>query len=132
MFSLENHRVCRLQYKAMKAKKNSQVNKLEKRIWQALRKVLDPELGIDIVSLGLIYRVSANLSANGQQKVDILMTLTTPGCPLADSFDVLVRQSLSTISTIDSDEDVTITLTFDPPWTQDMMTDEAKAELGMI
>ncbi|MBP9781247.1 DUF59 domain-containing protein [Candidatus Woesebacteria bacterium] len=116
----------------MKAKKNSQVNKLEKRIWQALRQVLDPELGIDIVSLGLIYRVSANLSAAGQQKVDILLTLTTPGCPLADSFDGLVRQSLSTISTIDSDEDVTITLTFDPPWTQDMMTDEAKAELGMI
>jgi metal-sulfur cluster biosynthetic enzyme len=116
----------------MKVKTTSQENKLEKRIWQALRQVLDPELGIDIVSLGLIYRVSANLSANGQQKVDILMTLTTPGCPLADSFDGLVRQSLSTISTIDSDEDVTITLTFDPPWTQDMMTDEAKAELGMV
>ncbi len=116
----------------MKVKTTSQENKLEKRIWQALRQVLDPELGIDIVSLGLIYRVSADLSATGQQKVEILMTLTTPGCPLADSFDGLVRQSLSTISTIDSDEDVTITLTFDPPWTQDMMTDEAKAELGMV
>lgn len=116
----------------MKVKTTSQENKLEKRIWQALRQVLDPELGIDIVSLGLIYRVSADLSATGQQKVGILMTLTTPGCPLADSFDGLVRQSLSTISTIDSDEDVTITLTFDPPWTQDMMTDEAKAELGMV
>ena len=107
-------------------------SKLEKRIWKALRQVLDPELEIDIVSLGLIYRVSVDQTVSNQFAVEILMTLTTPGCPLADSFDGLVRQSLSDISEIDVEENVSIILTFDPPWTQDMMTDEAKAELGMI
>ena len=114
----------------MKTDASQGKSKLEKQIWQALKQVLDPELAIDVVSLGLIYRVSIDQTTDGQSTVGILMTLTTPGCPLADSFDGLVRQSLSTISEIDVDEQVTITLTFDPPWTQEMMTDEAKAELG--
>ncbi len=109
-------------------KKTSQ---LEKQVWQALSLVLDPELGIDIVSLGLIYRVTVNEVVNAEPQIDILMTLTTPGCPLADSFDGLVRQSLASIPKVDAEEQVNLTLTFDPPWTADMMTDEAKAELGM-
>ena len=123
--------LCTLQYKGMKVQTTSQGNELEKQVWKALAQVLDPELAIDVVSLGLIYRVSVDVSSIGQQKVDILMTLTTPGCPLADSFDGLVRQSLSIIPDVDVEEDVTITLTFDPPWTADMMSDEAKAELGL-
>lgn len=122
---------CKLQYREMMIRTTSQANKLEKLVWKALAQVLDPELAIDIVSLGLIYRVSVDVSSISQQKVDILMTLTTPGCPLADSFDGLVRQSLSGIPDVDAEEDVTITLTFDPPWTADMMSDEAKAELGL-
>ncbi len=116
----------------MKEKIISKPSKLEKMVWKALAQVLDPELGIDIVSLGLIYTVSVGQQDDSRSTIEIHMTLTTPGCPLADSFDGLVRQSLSTIPNVDIEEDVTITLTFDPPWTADMMTDEAKAELGMI
>lgn len=113
-------------------KSEKKTKQLEKQVWQALGLVLDPELGIDVVSLGLIYRVTVNEVVNAQPQIDILMTLTTPGCPLADSFDGLVRQSLASIPTIDVEKQVSLTLTFDPPWTADMMTDEAKAELGMI
>lgn len=117
----------------MKVKNSEKKTKqLEKQVWQALSLVLDPELGIDVVTLGLIYRVTVNEALNAQPQIDILMTLTTPGCPLADSFDGLVRQSLASIPTIDVEEQVSLTLTFDPPWTQDMMSDEAKAELGMF
>lgn len=117
----------------MKVKKtDKRTSQLEKQVWQALKHVIDPELGIDIVSLGLIYRVTVRGVVGSELKIEILMTLTSPGCPLADSFDGLVRQSLTTIPGIDVDEAVSLTLTFDPPWTQDMMTEEAKAELGMI
>lgn len=104
----------------------------EDQILDLLRTVLDPELGIDIVSLGLIYKITVTNSSPTQHKISILMTLTTPGCPLADSFDGLVRQALLPLPDIDLDEDVNITLTFDPPWVQDMMSDEAKAELGFF
>jgi metal-sulfur cluster biosynthetic enzyme len=115
-----------------------------------LATVMDPELHVDIVSLGLIYRVEvelvsnqANLSAKsgtvelgpapkpGQKyQVFITMTLTTPGCPLAGVFDQLVKESLVGLPDLDVQRDVEVELTFDPPWVPDMMTDEAKAELG--
>ena len=115
---------------------------LEAQIWQALHNVIDPELGIDIVKLGLIYRVTvkakpAELASenplNNQpvaEPVEILMTLTTPGCPLAAVFDSMVRDALFGIPGLDPDHDVKIILTFDPPWVPDMMDEEAKAELG--
>ena len=104
----------------------------ETMVTDLLRKVLDPELGIDIVSLGLIYKVSVAISTLEKTTVTILMTLTTPGCPLADSFDSLVRQALLPLPGIDPEEDVIIQLTFDPPWVRDMMSEEAKAELGFF
>jgi metal-sulfur cluster biosynthetic enzyme len=58
------------------------------------------------------------------------MTLTTPACPLAGSFEFLVKNNLSELPDLDSERDVVITLTFDPPWTQEMMTDELKAQFG--
>ena len=100
-------------------------NKLEKAIWEHLGKILDPELGIDLVNLGLIYKVTVNESG-----ATILMTLTTPGCPLAHVFDSLVKDGLVGIPGLDPYRDVTVTLTFDPPWITDLMSDEAKAELG--
>lgn len=106
-----------------------------KTIYERLSTVMDPELGIDIVSLGLIYDVSISkvqVKGNRQQlRVHILMTLTTPGCPLAGVFDKLLKDSLFGLEGIDPDEDVTIELTFDPPWVPDMMTEEAKAELDL-
>lgn len=102
-------------------------------IRERLATVMDPELGIDIVSLGLIYDVSMTpmqLSDGVRDKVHILLTLTTPGCPLAGVFDPMIRDSLRGIPNLDVDEDVFIELTFDPPWVVDMMSEEARAELG--
>ena len=87
---------------------------------------MDPELNVSIVDLGLIYKITIP-----KNKVHILMTLTTPGCPLAGMFDALVRNALLDIPGLRVKQDVEIELTFDPPWTTDMMTEEVRAELGM-
>lgn len=105
----------------------------EDQVWQALKTVIDPELHIDIVSLGLVYKVSisSKQTPDGERPmVHILMTLTTPGCPLAGMFDTMVKDALRSLEGIDVDEDVYIELTFDPPWIVDMMSSEARAELG--
>jgi metal-sulfur cluster biosynthetic enzyme len=102
-------------------------------IYQCLSRVIDPELNIDIVSLGLIYDVTVSTvqKENGPQpKIHILMTLTTPGCPLAGVFREMVLAELSDLDGIDPKNDVDVELTFDPPWMIDMMTPEARAELG--
>ncbi len=104
----------------------------EEAIYDSLRTVIDPELGIDIVSLGLIYDVTiypVETSAGTEQHVHIIMTLTTPGCPLAGVFDGMLRDSLQNISGLDTKRHVQIELTFDPPWIPDMMTEEARAEI---
>ena len=93
-------------------------------IYNRLEQVIDPELNISIVKLGLIYDVKV------EPKIYIKMTLTTPGCPLAGVFDQMVRDALYGLPDINVDQDVTIELTFDPPWVPDMMDAEAKAELG--
>ncbi len=106
---------------------------LETQVWTALGTVMDPELNVDIVSLGLIYSVQSSTvqSPSGSvNKIHIIMTLTTPGCPLASVFDGLLRSALFGIPNLDSEQDVTIELTFDPPWVPDMMSAEARAELG--
>ena len=89
----------------------------EQEVWDKLRLVIDPELKVNIVDLGLVYKVEAG------KKIHILMTLTSPGCPLAGMFDVLIKHQLKA--------DADIELTFDPPWTSDMMSEAAKIELGM-
>ncbi len=99
-----------------------------------LRTVLDPELNIDIVSLGLIYEVTVRpvQTATGQRThVHIVMTLTTPGCPLIHVFEPKVREALQTLPDLDTYKDVEIELTFDPPWIPDMMEPAARAELGV-
>ena len=102
---------------------------LEQKIWQGLAKVIDPELGVDIVSLGLVYAVVAP-DGTSPPEATITMTLTTPGCPLAHVFEDLVKQQLLGVPNFDPYRDLAINLVFDPPWVQDMMTPEAKAELG--
>jgi metal-sulfur cluster biosynthetic enzyme len=108
-------------------------------VYQHLSQVIDPELHIDIVSLGLIYDVTVAevQTVDGPQaKIHILMTLTTPGCPLAGVFDQMVKESLIGLEDdngdpIDPDHQVEVELTFDPPWLPEMMTEEARAELGL-
>jgi metal-sulfur cluster biosynthetic enzyme len=91
-----------------------------------LSSILDPELDVDIVSLGLIYKVSVTRAG----AIKILMTLTSPGCPLAGSIEAMIRASMIDLVS-DTDEDVHITVTFDPPWTPDMMSEEVRLEYGM-
>lgn len=104
------------------------------KVWECLKTVLDPELHISIVDLGLIYDVSIKKiqEKNGERMhVHILMTLTTPGCPLAGMFDRMVKDALVPLHEIDPYKDVTVELTFDPPWIIDMMNPEARADLGL-
>lgn len=91
----------------------------------ALRSVHDPEIPVNIYDLGLIYRIELKDRAT----VDIDMTLTAPGCPVADEILNWVRKAVNAVPGI---EQVNVRLVFDPPWTQDQMSDEAKLELGLI
>lgn len=91
-------------------------------VLEALHAVIDPELGLDIVSLGMVYAVAV-VDAN----VAIEMTLTTPGCPLHGSIEADVKYCLGNVPGI---EDVTVDLVWDPPWTPDSMSDQAKRALG--
>jgi metal-sulfur cluster biosynthetic enzyme len=100
-------------------------------VYTHLDHVIDPELGMSVVKLGLIYKVTLQPEAKtGEIKVRVRMTLTTPGCPLAGVFDQMVRDALYGLPGLDVDHEVAIELTFDPPWVPDMMDAEAKAELG--
>ncbi len=95
---------------------------------------MDPELHIDIVSLGLVYDVTIapiQTESGEQNHIHILLTLTTPGCPLAGMFDTMLKDALTALPGIEPQRDVTVELTFDPPWIPDMMSEEARAELGL-
>lgn len=99
--------------------------RLEERIVEVLRTVYDPEIPVDIYSLGLIYRIE--LADDGLLDVD--MTLTAPNCPAADFIMEDVRLKLAGI---DGLKDVRVNLVFEPEWDKDMMSEEAKLELGML
>ena len=98
---------------------------LENKIVDMLKTIYDPEIPVDIYELGLIYDVFVNEDYD----VKILMTLTSPNCPVAESLPVEVEEKVGTIDLI---KDVTVEITFDPPWTQELMSEEAKLELGML
>jgi metal-sulfur cluster biosynthetic enzyme len=98
-------------------------------IYERLSTVIDPELGINIVKLGLIYNVEITKAPNSFLII-ITMTLTTPGCPLSAVFDKMIRDALFGLPGVNVDRDIKLDLTFDPPWVPDMMDEEARAELG--
>ena len=97
----------------------------KKTLLEALKNVPDPELGISIVDLGLVY--NAKIDKKGD--VQITMTLTTMGCPLFELIEGPVRAELSKIKGVKS---VTVELTFDPPWSPDKMSEEAKVQMGFF
>ena len=98
---------------------------IEEKVVDTLRTVYDPEIPVDIYSLGLVYRI--DLADNGDLAVD--MTLTAPNCPMADFILEDVRMKLEAIEGVNS---VTVNIVFEPEWTQDMMSEEAKLELGLL
>lgn len=106
----------------------------EDRVWSSLKTVIDPELNIDIVSLGLVYSVTETIKqtkSGTKSMIHIVMTLTTPGCPLIHIFESKIREALQSIPDLDAYRQVSIELTFDPPWIPDMMDPAARAELGI-
>lgn len=95
------------------------------KIVEVLKTIFDPEIPVDIYELGLIYDVFVNENHD----VKILMTLTSPNCPVAETLPVEVEEKVKTIDVINNAE---VEITFDPMWTQDMMSEEAKLELGFL
>lgn len=91
----------------------------------ALKTVYDPEIPVDIYELGLIYDVQ--ISDEGAVKV--IMTLTTPNCPVAESLPAEVRERVTEVEDV---KEVNLELTFEPSWNKDMMSEEARFELGMF
>lgn len=98
---------------------------LGEKIVGVLKTIYDPEIPVDIYELGLIYDVLVN----EDNEVKILMTLTSPNCPVAESLPMEVEER---VKSIDELKDVEVEITFDPPWTQDLMSEEAKLELGLL
>ena len=92
---------------------------------QALKTVYDPEIPVDIYELGLIYKV--DVADNKDVTVD--MTLTAPACPVAGEMPEMVKAALETVEGIGH---ITVNMVFEPPWTQDRMSEEAKLELNMF
>lgn len=99
--------------------------KIENEIIELLKTVYDPEIPIDIYELGLIYEINIRDDRN----VDILMTLTSPNCPVAESLPQEVEDKASEAEGINNAK---VTITFEPPWDQEMMSEEAKLELGFL
>ena len=98
---------------------------LGEKIVSVLKTIFDPEIPVDIYELGLIYDVLVNEDF----EVKILMTLTTPNCPVAETLPMEVEEKVKSLDEVKSAE---VEITFDPPWNQDLMSEEAKLELGML
>jgi len=98
---------------------------LGEKIVKVIKTIYDPEIPVDIYELGLIYDVFVN----EDMEVKVLMTLTTPNCPVAETLPVEVEDKVKSIKLV---KDAEVEITFDPPWTQDLMSEEAKLELGML
>ena len=92
------------------------VNTLGEKIVRVLKSIFDPEIPVDIYELGLIYDVFVN----EDYEVKILMTLTTPNCPVAETLPLEVEEK---VKSLDAVKDAEVEITFDPPWTQDLMSE---------
>lgn|SRR5688572_22279357 len=101
------------------------VEQLKENIIRALQTIYDPEIPVNIYDLGLIY----DLDVDAQGKVDVRMTLTAPGCPVAQTFPGTVEQQLYSVPGV---TEARVELVWDPPWDRDRMSEAAKLQLGML
>ena len=104
---------------------DEQIASLGEEVIRVLKTIYDPEIPVDIYELGLIYEVQ--ISDEGEAKV--LMTLTTPNCPVAESLPMEVEEKVGEIEGITKSK---VEITFEPEWEKDMMSEEAKFELGLL
>jgi len=102
-----------------------EIRAFEERIVFVLKNIYDPEVPVNIYDLGLIYEVKSDKDGN----VRILMTLTSPNCPVAESLPAQVREEVSFLKEV---KEIDLELTFEPPWSQDMISEEAKLDLGFL
>ena len=100
-------------------------NIIGEKIIKTIKTIFDPEIPVDIYELGLIYDVFVNEDFDAK----VLMTLTSPNCPVAESLPAEVEEKVKSIKGINQ---VEVEMTFDPPWTKDLMSEEAKLELGFL
>ncbi|MBE0641968.1 MAG: SUF system Fe-S cluster assembly protein [Bacteroidales bacterium] len=98
---------------------------LENEIIRALKEIYDPEVPVNIYELGLVY----GISIDDDFRAEVTMTLTTPNCPVAESLPIEVKEKVSAIEGI---SDAHVEITFDPPWTMELLSDEARLELGLL
>ena len=98
----------------------------EEQVWEALHTIYDPEIPVDLVNLGLIYRMTADQDSG---RVDIAMTLTAPGCGMGP---VLVEDVKYRVALVPHVKEVRVELVFDPPWSREMMSEEAQLETGVF
>ena len=98
---------------------------LKEKIISEIKKIYDPEIPVNIFELGLIYKIEIK----EDKKVIIEMTLTTPNCPVAETLPVEVEEKVKVIPEV---KKVNVKIVYEPAWTKDMMSEEAKLELGML
>jgi metal-sulfur cluster biosynthetic enzyme len=101
----------------------------EDKVREALKQVVDPELFVNIVDLGLIYEVKIDEQPDGKSNVGVNMTMTSPACPAGPQ---LLSQSKDVVSRLDGVSEVDVRLVMDPPWTPDRMTEDARDQLGIF
>lgn len=107
---------------------NATEDDVETLLWEQMKTVYDPEIPVNIVDLGLVYRCDVRRRDNGERVVDVDMTLTAPGCGMGDILVDDVRSKLELVPTVCQ---VNVELTFDPPWNHSMMSEVARLETGM-
>ena len=101
------------------------MSEIKNKVIECIKKIFDPEIPVNIYELGLIYKIDVDEKNN--VKVD--MTLTSPNCPVAESLPQEVEEKIRSIDEVKTAE---VEITFDPPWTKDLMSEEAKLELGFL
>jgi FeS assembly SUF system protein len=99
--------------------------RIEKDIVDVLKNTFDPEIPVNVYDLGLIYKIDVD----DYNQVDIVMTLTAPNCPMADELLLEIKQKVEAVEGVKA---VNISLTFDPPWDKNLMSEEALLELGLL
>ncbi|MDD4148600.1 MAG: iron-sulfur cluster assembly protein [Bacteroidales bacterium] len=101
------------------------ITEIEQNIVAAIKTVFDPEIPVNVYDLGLIYKIDVGNNFD----VDIDMTLTAPNCPMVDQIIEEVRVAVKSVESV---RGVSINIVFDPPWSRDMLSDEAKLDLGLL
>jgi probable FeS assembly SUF system protein SufT len=108
---------------------NATEDDVRKLAWDQMRTCFDPEIPINIVDLGLVYACDVTMNEDGTRTVDVQITLTAPGCGMGD---ILVEDVKDKIQKVPTVKEARVSLTFDPPWNQTMMTEAARLQTGMF